>query len=216
MKKINITNERYGRLTVLKEVKSDTRHRRWLCICDCGNKIIANMYSLRNGNTKSCGCLRKDNLQKSIIKDLKGKKFGRLTVIEKTNKRDSSRSIIWYCKCDCGNETEIAGRNLTSGETNSCGCLIQESGKKLKAYNQKHHFKDGVYVPGLTSKLRTDNTTGVKGVYAVKKKSGIKYQAKIFIKKRAIHIGTFDTIEQATKARKQAEIRYHHPYLYDD
>ena len=65
----------------------------------------------------------------------------------------------------------------------------------------------------VISKLRSDNTSGVKGVYAVKRKHGIKYQAKIFIKKKAIHIGTFDTLKKAIEERKKAEIRYHHPYL---
>lgn len=212
-KQLDITGQRYVRLTALKEVESDTRHRRWLCKCDCGNNIISNMYSLRNGNTKSCGCLRKERSRQATIIDLTGKRFGKLTVLKKTNRRNKSRSIIWLCKCDCGNKKYITSSNLTSGETKSCGCLQTESGKKLREYNQKHHFKDGVYVPSLNSKIRSDNTTGVKGVYAVQKKGGTKYQAKIWVKKKSIHLGTYDTIQDAIKARQEGEKRYHQPYL---
>lgn len=57
--------------------------------------------------------------------DLSGKKFGRLTVITKTEKR-RHRSVIWECKCDCGNITEVASDDLVSGNTRSCGCLQKE------------------------------------------------------------------------------------------
>lgn len=54
--------------------------------------------------------------------DLTGQIFGKLTVIEKTD-RKSSKNIIWKCRCECGNETEAAGDHLKSGHTKSCGCL---------------------------------------------------------------------------------------------
>lgn len=57
--------------------------------------------------------------------DLKNKRFGRLVVIEKTNER-SSESIVWLCKCDCGNIKKVRSSNLTYGETFSCGCLRKE------------------------------------------------------------------------------------------
>ena len=51
---------------------------------------------------------------------LVGQKFGHLTVIEDTGKR-LHRSIIWKCKCDCGNEHEVTSNNLNGGQVNSCG-----------------------------------------------------------------------------------------------
>ena len=61
--------------------------------------------------------------------DLLGQRFGQLTVIEKTNKRKNGE-IIWVCQCDCGNLTEVRGRNLRDGHTTSCGCKRKEA-----AYN---------------------------------------------------------------------------------
>ena len=58
MKKSNdITGMRFGKLTVLKNEKSDKhRNSMWLCECDCGNKIIALGKDLRSGKKHSCGC----------------------------------------------------------------------------------------------------------------------------------------------------------------
>lgn len=214
MAKLDITGQRYGRLTVIREVKSNSRHRKWLCKCDCGKEITCFMYSLRTGNTKSCGCLRKDRTRQANTKDLTGQVFGKLTVLKKTDERDQTRSIIWLCKCECGEESRVASRNLISGETKSCGCLRYEKIFEVHETNIKKHYKNGVYIPGLKSKLRSDNTTGHTGVYAVQKKGGIKYQAKIFIKRKSIHLGTYDTKQEAIKARKEAEKRYHQPSLF--
>lgn len=47
-----------GRLTVLSRVGSDARGQAtWLCRCDCGEELVVRGSSLRNGNTRSCGCL---------------------------------------------------------------------------------------------------------------------------------------------------------------
>lgn len=65
--------------------------------------------------------------------DLTGKRFGRLTVIKKSDKRDKSGSVYWDCECDCGNKCEIAGSQLRKGVTKSCGCLDHPdlTGKKF-------------------------------------------------------------------------------------
>lgn len=60
------------------------------------------------------------------------KKFGRLLVLEETNKRSNNQTVIWKCKCDCGNTVYIDTNRLTSGNTKSCGCLSIESSKKPK------------------------------------------------------------------------------------
>jgi hypothetical protein len=51
-----------------------------------------------------------------------GKTFGKLTVIERAENRNTRQSW-WTCRCDCGKETEIRGLKLVSGHTKSCGCL---------------------------------------------------------------------------------------------
>lgn len=55
-RRLDLTNQRYGRLVA----RTYAGNQRWNCSCDCGNSITVITDHLRNGNTKSCGCLRKD------------------------------------------------------------------------------------------------------------------------------------------------------------
>lgn len=55
---IDLTNQIFGRLTVLNREGSDKTNRPlWKCLCNCGNYSIVKGKLLRNGETKSCGCL---------------------------------------------------------------------------------------------------------------------------------------------------------------
>ena len=57
--------------------------------------------------------------------DLRGKKFGRLVVLEDSRKR-KSRRVLWNCICDCGNKVRISSKCLRNGHSQSCGCLKLE------------------------------------------------------------------------------------------
>jgi len=61
--------------------------------------------------------------------DLSGKKFGKLTVIEKSGKNNNG-CILWKCQCDCGNITILSGSRINLGKVKSCGCFTGESAKK--------------------------------------------------------------------------------------
>ena len=63
--------------------------------------------------------------------DLTGQKFGRLTAIEMTDKRQN-KSVVWKCLCQCGNTCEVVAASLRAGRTKSCGCLKQEKDKQPK------------------------------------------------------------------------------------
>lgn len=52
---------RYGRLQVVEAAEKRGSHRYWTCLCDCGGIVIVSGAKLRNGHTKSCGCLKVDN-----------------------------------------------------------------------------------------------------------------------------------------------------------
>lgn len=130
----NLINQKFGKLTVLYKVENKKvpgNYAVWHCKCDCGNEIdVASTYLIR-GHTQSCGCLSKEkNLEK--IKDLTGQHFGRLTPIRPTEKR-AGTSVIWLCKCDCGNECYVASSNLIRHSTQSCGCLTDSVGEEIIA-----------------------------------------------------------------------------------
>lgn len=64
----NITGMRFGRLIAIKWVGKNKHNQSiWECKCDCGNIIDINSNSLISGNTKSCGCLKKEVARKLLI-----------------------------------------------------------------------------------------------------------------------------------------------------
>lgn len=72
-----------------------------------------------------------------IMKNIQALKFGRLTVIERVNRKNiKSRAIHWRCKCDCGNIHIVSGAALRNGHIKSCGCLKKEE-------TIKRNFKHG-------------------------------------------------------------------------
>ena len=66
--------------------------------------------------------MKKEKYEKYV-----GQKFGRLTVIDVTEKRNKHGVIIYRCMCECGNEKETVIGSLTSGKTKSCGCLLMKN-----------------------------------------------------------------------------------------
>lgn len=124
--KDNLEGMQFNQLTVVALAGTDGRqHRLWECKCACGATTFATTSALRNGHKKSCGCLK----QVSHANDLKGQRFGMLTVMKRvgTNKH---RKALWKCKCDCGKNTTVASVDLVTGNTKSCGCLGQNFAKK--------------------------------------------------------------------------------------
>lgn len=90
---------------------------------------------------------------KKEIEDLTGRKFGRLTVLER-GANDNSRGTKWWCKCECGNKVLVNRHSLVLGLTKSCGCYqkekSRENGKRNKRYNT--YDLSGDFGKGYTSK----------------------------------------------------------------
>ena len=174
----DLTGQKFGRLTVLrldeerncieKERKKKGEIKRasiyWLCNCDCGkNYISIRGNDLYNNKRKSCGCLYNENAKNKRI-DLTGKIFGRLTVIEvneeETNKErervkngeTSSSSVIWKCKCCCGNKNilNVRANNLLSGTSTSCGCynkeIIINNNKNRPIKKNRYYIKNNLVI----------------------------------------------------------------------
>lgn len=80
-------------------------------------------------------------MPKTRLIDLTGKRFGRLVVLERTGTYKgvdgSGGSPIWKCQCDCGAITEVIGRNLRNGVTNSCGCIRRDRARGLNKKGEK-------------------------------------------------------------------------------
>ena len=70
------------------------------------------------------------------VKDLTGKRFGRLVVIGL--QPSETRKTYWICQCDCGNIKVIRSDSLQCGSIRSCGCLKKEQDEKNLSQGNGH------------------------------------------------------------------------------
>ena len=118
--------QQFGRWTVIRRTENNEWGRAtWLCRCDCGNERVVPSTSLRNGDSKSCGCLKRELASKRGIVNEAGNRYGRWTVIRQA-KNGNRRQARWLCQCDCGTMRTVAGSTLRNGSSQSCGCLQRE------------------------------------------------------------------------------------------
>ena len=100
-KAIDITGQRFGRLTALKptENRNSKGSIMWLCECDCGTIKEICIADLRSKGTVSCGCLQREKASQrfkkitkeerfeNAIKDITGQRFGKLVAIKPTDRK---------------------------------------------------------------------------------------------------------------------------------
>jgi hypothetical protein len=123
-----ITGEQFGRWTVL--AMQPERHQGpngrsrifWHCRCTCGTEKIVLGESLSRGKSLSCGC----GHSQWKIQDLTGVRFGHWTVLaihpERHRQPNGASQVLWRCRCDCGTESTVLGKDLHNGSSASCGC----------------------------------------------------------------------------------------------
>ncbi len=223
-------NEKYGKLSTIEVVgKTKNRERIWRCKCDCGNFINVPASSLTSGNTKSCGCLKRESARKKGVNmriknkydlsgdygigyTLKGEEF----YFDKED-YDKIKNYTWHLNDSgyvmCGE----FGKNIRMHRI----IMGDPKGKDVDHINHNtvdnrkanlrivDHYQNVTY-----SKMRVDNTTGKKGVYWDKNRN--KWMALITYDKRSYHLGRFDTFEEAVSAREKAEISIHKEFNYDE
>lgn len=118
-------------IEIVSETDKRTKHREKIVVCRCHCGKLFETIKRQIKKIRSCGCSR--------IKQKSGK-FGRLTVLYRTNRQGKNASYYWKCKCDCGEETEVITSQL--GKTQSCGCLHKEELiKGAKRRSGKNHYK---------------------------------------------------------------------------
>lgn len=150
---IDLTGQKFGRLTVIKRAPNKNNRTAWLCECECGKQLIVISKSLRDGNTKSCGCLHREIVQQQFSKDITNQKFGNLIAIEPTEKRNHG-SIVWKCQCVCENYHFTTVELLLSGKCQSCGCLKSKGNQKIKSLLQSNNY---IFIPEYP--VRINNKT---------------------------------------------------------
>jgi hypothetical protein len=123
-------DERWGRLVYLCEAGQDKWGKRQvLCRCDCGEVRVLPLAGLKAGNTRSCGCLRREvtaQQNRASIEAIEpGFRWGRLSYVGEAGCTRHGDRLV-RCLCDCGQETNTRLDGLRAGTAQSCGCLRNE------------------------------------------------------------------------------------------
>lgn len=173
----------FNKLTVVERLPKDKSGRyKILCKCDCGGVCTPTVDSLVRGNTKSCGCLRKEAMKRAReapreykYKEgvLPGEIYGRLTVIKEIY-IDEKPTYTVKCKCSCGATSVIVRRHeLIRGTTKSCGCLLKEVTIKRNKETAKYKGFSGKHIrtyrawEGMITRCYNKNCTLYKDYGAV-------------------------------------------------
>lgn len=200
----NLIGKRFGKLVVMSSTTENGR-KYWYCQCDCGNQKKARTDYLKNGKTTSCGCSKK-----SLINDLTGQKFGRLTAISSSWKDNKT---FWKCVCDCGENTEVRSDHLLNGSIKSCGCLHRENAIKHLVEGRIKRRVFGVDAQQLKQKLSSRNKSGYTGVFYNRYKNS--WYATLGIRNKHIAVKC-ENKDDAIRVRKELVEKYHKPYLKDE
>lgn len=231
--KRDMVGKEFGRWTVLEEygVLRDTIS--WWCKCECGTEREVTGTSLRNGTSVSCGCYNIEQTIEIVGKankkynkyDLESEEYGvgHTTKGERfTFDKEDFDLIYPYCW-----HTNPEGYFMAHDEGDRIRLhrLIMRLDFGDKRYvdhinhdlsnNQKSNLR--VCKPSENArnqKLKSNNTSGVTGVYWRKNRD--RWVADIMVNYKNIHLGSYDKFEDAVKARKEAEDKYFGEFSYDN
>lgn len=236
---ISLKNQRFGRLLVidLDTEKMNELYRKkengeiknhntfWVCKCDCGNIVSVSRSNLKSSITKSCGCYKTEQLHKTknakyntwIFNDdivegytFKGEKFiidsdDYLKVKNYCWRKDAHGYIVANNKKD-NNSIKIYRLIMNANKGDVIDHINQD-----KTNNRKSNLRFVTKSQNNTNiKRRKDNKSGYTGVKYDKR--NLKWKAQISYNNKRIHLGTYDKIEDAINARRNAELKIHKEY----
>lgn len=205
----DLTGKTFGRWTVLRREENRGKAVFWECSCICGKIKTVSGSHLKCGRTLSCGCLQKERAAECATK------HGEHGIPEYV----AWKNMISRCYNPKNDHYHLyGGRGISvyDGWRNDFSTFFEHIGKRP---TQKHSVDrievNGNYEPGNVrwathdvqahnKRISKSNTTGVSGVIL----RGERYMARISVKSQRIYLGTFDTIEEATLARLEAERTY--------
>ena len=175
-KKLDLIGQKFGRWNIKKFIRMNKNHQStFLCECICGKEKFIVGASLKNGSSKSCGCLKQDMDKNKMLHDYTGERIGRLTIIEQTEPLITSwnkKMRKWKTKCDCGNEKIIQTQTLRKQKKSgigSCGCWSKERNRlKRQKYTKPYEFylKRIINSVNCRNKHKKDNFIKVSIKYA--------------------------------------------------
>ncbi len=133
--------------------------------------------------------------------------------VRPTDQRDSNGGIVWELQCDCGNLTYKTVNALKTGRVMSCGCKYRATRSETVKYRKDIVTGTSVSNIVVSKRVRSNNTSGHTGV-GLNRKTGM-WEAYIDFRKKHYRLGSFRKIEDAIRARKEAEARLHDPVILE-
>lgn len=221
-KRIDMTGQKYGRLTAIELDRIENNHTFWKCQCDCGNVAIIDGAKLRNGHTKSCGCFKLENVRRQ-------RKQNEYEIVEgyvKVKLNDENYMLCdiddweklkrhYWNICPTGYAaagTTAGGRMFFHKEVTNTTSEIIDHINMNKLDNRKCNLRIAdKKINSINRDLQSNNTTGHKGIYFDKRYG--TWNARVTVNRKTIHLGTYSTKEQAIAARIKGEEKYYKPQL---
>lgn len=222
MKRIDLSGEKYGRLTVIEYSHTNKGIAFWKCCCDCGNIASVAGGKLKTGKTKSCGCLKLENVRRQRKKneyEIFGE-YARVRVSDTeymlcdTEDWGKLKNHYWSI-CPTGyaaSGTSKRGRIFFHKEVTNTTSEIIDHINMNKLDNRKCNLRIAdKKINSINRGLQSNNKTGYKGVYHDKRYG--TWNARVTVSGKTIHLGTFSTKEEAIAARRAGEEKYYLPQL---
>lgn len=92
-RKLDLTGQRFGKLTALAPAGKIGGRTAWLCRCECGREAVVTTRKLRSGDTRSCGCLKPDGIPHPTYIDGTSPEMLAAAKIARSN--DASGVALW-------------------------------------------------------------------------------------------------------------------------
>jgi hypothetical protein len=202
----DLTGQKFNRLKVISRANNLSGKTAWNCVCDCGNESIVNGRDLKNGHTKSCGCL----------------------AIETRTTHGLSKSPeyqVWRAmrsRCLSDNDPryhDYGGRGITVCDrwNNSFEAFIEDMGMRPsndltleRIDNEKGYFPANCRWATWSDQIRNqrvraNNNSGLTGVNQTR--AG-KWRARIMLVGKDVHLYEGSDLFEACCRRKSAELKY--------
>lgn len=226
-----IVGKRFGRLLVLEKIKAceKTNYRtKYLCQCDCGNKILSESYKLKSSHTTSCGCYRSEMITERNKKfntfDLSGEYGIGYTLKGEEfwfdlEDYDLIKDYCWHKDndgyiCTTVHKQKIYLHRLILNLDEHDDIFVDHRFHNTHD-NRKINLRECTNTQNIrNSKIQKNNTSGVTGVYWDNKYQG--WHAFICVNKKKISLGVCSDFDYAVKLRKDAEDKYFKDFSYDN